>query len=381
MALIEQRQADSLRDLPLAEVAARLGLTGKREGRSVRYKSEKFNLVVTGQEFFDNDSHHGAYGAISLVMHVLNLEYRQAVAWLSGQHHAISAANNTPPLFPDRPPKSPRRPSFAELLAKFAARTDGAWPAARNYLLRRRALPAALVDKLHADGQIYANDHLPNPSLVFIHRDLAGQTKGFTLRSTYDPAAGRKKFCPCMGDKETAWFYLGDLADADIVVVVESPIDAMSYAALRSQAGVAIVSLAGWHLPDALFAFVLEAGKKLIVALDHDREGTHGWHHILVRYLFQAAATFQVEVFADTGSADFMQFRLFLKKPADGATTGYSIEDVKKLLGIARNQRLPVQVLFPDNFQPAGRAVPTAKDWNLDLIKALSPQSQQHLER
>ena len=368
MALIDTQQANRLRDIPLIEVAARLGLNGRREGRSTRYKSDKFNIVVTGQEFFDNDQHYGSYGAISLVMHVLDLEYRQAIAWLSGQQHAISATRSTPPLFPITKTPAPAPRTFAELFTEFADQSESSWTAARNYLVRRRQLPAPLVDDLHGQGVIYANSHIPNCAVVFLHRDFNNNVKGFTLRSTYDPADG-KKFCPCMGDKEGAWFYLGDLNSAAAVVLTESPIDALSYAVQYPQADTAVVSLAGWFLPDALFSFLRDSQKKVVVALDNDPKGIFGWWHIQVRFLFLIAERLGLSVEFDSGCDDLVMFRLFIGKGV--FSSGCQYQDVIKLLGVAQNRKLPVQVILPEDFVLLSRRVPHGKDWNFDLQQRL----------
>ena len=63
-------------------------------------------------------------------------------------------------------------------------RDDSKWPIARAYLIETRKIDPAIVDELHAVGSIYANDHRPNPSLVFLHRDPHGKVRGATLRDT-----------------------------------------------------------------------------------------------------------------------------------------------------------------------------------------------------
>ncbi|MET0502145.1 MAG: hypothetical protein ABW172_11550 [Candidatus Binatia bacterium] len=51
-------------------------------------------------------------------------------------------------------------------------------------------------------GTIFANDHRPNPSIVFLHRTQFGKVEGATLRDTRHQSS----FCPCLGYKLTAWF-------------------------------------------------------------------------------------------------------------------------------------------------------------------------------
>jgi hypothetical protein len=115
-----------------------------------------------------------------------------------------------------------------ELIALYAVRDDSNWPVARAYLSETRKIDPAIVDEMHAVGSICANDHWPNPSLVFLHRDPHGKVRGATLRDTKHQSA----FRPSLGSKLTAWFTVGNFTNADRVVAVESPIDALSYYSL-----------------------------------------------------------------------------------------------------------------------------------------------------
>ena len=81
------------------------------------------------------------------------------------------------------------------------------------------------MDELHRAGTIFANDHCPNPSLVFLHRDCHGIVRGASLRDTKHQSA----FRPCLGNKLTAWFAVVDVTLEKKIAVVESSIDALSY--------------------------------------------------------------------------------------------------------------------------------------------------------
>ena len=127
---------------------------------------------------------------------------------------------------------------------------------------------------MHGRGSLYANDHRPNPSLVFLHRDQHGKVRGATLRDTRH----RSVFRPCLGNKLTAWFVVGDLAGADRVAAVESPIDALSYYSLFGCRGgsLAVVSCAGASVPRELMLRALDRGQAFVVALDRDPAGQRG---------------------------------------------------------------------------------------------------------
>jgi hypothetical protein len=111
--------------------------------------------------------------------------------------------------------------------------------------------------------------------LVFLHRDLQGVVLGATLRDTKHQSA----FRPCLGNKLTAWFAVGDITTAPSIAVVESPIDALSYYCLHAHrpGELTVVSCAGAIVPHELMAQAYERKQSFVVALDNDRAGEQGW--------------------------------------------------------------------------------------------------------
>ena len=79
-----KKTADQVRNIPLDEVCRSMGLPVKKEGaKSWRVKTEKLNLVIIGERFYENNSMKGSGGAIDLVMHLENCDFKDAVLWLS----------------------------------------------------------------------------------------------------------------------------------------------------------------------------------------------------------------------------------------------------------------------------------------------------------
>jgi Toprim-like/Protein of unknown function (DUF3991) len=239
-------------------------------------KSEHHNIVVTGGRWFDNKANIGGGGAIDLVMHIGGVDFIAACRSLADQFRPLAAGQSdlSFPSSSQRQP-APRRKPFEELLALYATRDDSNWPIARAYLVEQRKIPADLVNRLHASGSIYANSHSPNPSLVFLHRDRHGDVCGATLRDTRHQSA----FRPCLGNKVSAWFAVGNLAKAERVVAVESPIDALSYFSLfgRPDGSLTVVSCAGAMVPQALMFHACDRRQAFVVALDNDPAGERGW--------------------------------------------------------------------------------------------------------
>ncbi|HEY5813934.1 MAG TPA: toprim domain-containing protein [Terrimicrobiaceae bacterium] len=268
--------ADHVRGIPLCDVLQRYGFELKPEGTTARARSQSHNIVVTGSQWFDNKANVGGGGAIDLVMHIAGVDFSAACRALADQFRPLAAGQATL-SFPSssRCSALAEKKSFEELAAIFAVRADSNWPVARTYLVQKRKISAELVDELHASGSIYANDHRPNPSLVFLHRDPSGQVRGASLRDTRHQSA----FRPCLGNKLTAWFAVGDLTNAERIVAVESPIDALSYHSLfaNRNEGLVIVSCAGATVPHELMFLAYDRGKSVVVAFDNDAAGERGW--------------------------------------------------------------------------------------------------------
>jgi Toprim-like/Protein of unknown function (DUF3991) len=267
--------ADQVRGIPLRDVLAHRGFEVKPEGSTLRTKDAHHNIVVTGSRWFDNKAGIGGGGTIDLVMHIARVGFSAACRSLADEF--LPLASRQPALyFPNSWQESPHaeRKSFEQLAALYAVREDSNWPIARAYLVEQRKVSPSLVDELHDRGSIYANDHWPNPSVVFLHRDQHGKVRGATLRDTRHQSA----FRPCLGNKLSSWFAVGDLVKADRIVAVESPIDALSYYSLFGfrRDSLAAVSCAGAIVPRDLMLHAREARKAFVVAFDNDVAGERG---------------------------------------------------------------------------------------------------------
>jgi len=262
--------SDELRAISLPALLVWHGLDPKPEGASFRAKTERHNLVVTGNRWFDNKSGTGGAGAIDLQMHLTGEDFFTACQTLANQFRAVPRPGIA---FP--PGKPSERLPFPQLMAKYAVRDDGNWPVARAYLVETRKIEPAIVDELHSAGSIYANDHRPNPGLVFLHRTECGKVVGATLRDTRHESS----FRPTLGNKLSAWFAVGNIREAHSVIAVESPIDALSYHTLFASRNdrLAVVSCSGSTVPDELMFQAYNRRQPFVVALDNDAAGEHGW--------------------------------------------------------------------------------------------------------
>ncbi len=107
------------------------------------------------------------------------------------------------------------------LLSHLALRDDSNWPVARRLLIDRYALTAQLIDELHETNSIYA----ARSDIVFTHRSFG--TEDIT-GATLLPIRG-KSLWRTIGDDRHAWFVIGNSEHAFRVIIVENPIEALSY--------------------------------------------------------------------------------------------------------------------------------------------------------
>ena len=272
-----QELANQVRGTSLWELLRWHGFEIKQEGVSFRARSDSHSIVVTGSKWFDNKVGGGGAGAIDLQIHLTGEDFPAACQTLTHQFRSIAFAGQGV-AFPSGKSAESERLPFPELMARYAVRDDSNWPVARAYLVETRRIEPAIVDELHAVGSIYANDHCPNPSLVFLHRTDCGKVVGATLRDTRHESA----FRPTLGNKLSAWFAIGNVREAYSVIAVESPIDALSYYTLFAGRNdpLAVVSCSGSTIPDELMWQTYDRRQRFVVALDNDTAGERGWQEM-----------------------------------------------------------------------------------------------------
>jgi len=266
-----QKAADQVRGIPLGDLLDWHGFKITKEGASLRARSKHHNIVVTGAKWFDNKTGVGGAGAIDLQMHLCGGDFQTTCQVLAQGFRPLE----TGLAFPPGKTHADKRRPFEELVTQYAIPSTSNWPIARDYLVETRKLDPILVDELHDRGSIYSNNHRPNPGIVFLHRSQHGKVEGATLRDTRHESS----FRPCLGNKLSAWFSVGDLSNAQTVVAVESPIEALSYHSLFAGRNdpLAIVSCSGSFVPEDLMFQAYDRKQSFVVALNNDGAGELGW--------------------------------------------------------------------------------------------------------
>jgi C-terminal domain on Strawberry notch homologue/Toprim-like/Protein of unknown function (DUF3991)/MutS domain I len=261
--------ADQVRASNLESVAERLGLQRDAQDKH-KWRDARHIITITDEQFQDWTADQGGGGAIDLVMHVQNTDFKTAVQWLAGQ--AL-------PSVEQRVRPQPELCPF-----ELPANAENHWVIVRQYLVETRGLPEKWIDGLHRQELVYADAHR---NAVFVRHQLEadgqawsrGHPTGAILRGTaldkpfHGLAAGSAR------DNGWFWIRLGQ-GEVQRVVLTESAIDALSLAVLEreqssQEPGVTVylsTDGSGAIPTEALQAVIAEDGQ-VMVAFDADQAG------------------------------------------------------------------------------------------------------------
>ena len=215
-------------DLALDDVAIELGLW--RKGNEWVGGNHIINIDASQFTDFGNGSSLGGNSAIDLVKHVNQCNQTTAIAWLrerfgeaGAQRGAITHAQKVAADIIQTQPA----PQFTPPVEDKAN-----WSVVEHYLKQKRGIPSDCVQMLHNQGLVYADS---KANVVFVMRDLEGNTKGAFLEGTTNKFSGYE-----LGTvRRDSWFYftLGKKPSdkTSTAVLSDSPIDAISVAMLEYQ--------------------------------------------------------------------------------------------------------------------------------------------------
>ena len=231
--LLLRQQTEQRSDLPLVDVAWELGLHNDQG----KWRGHGHIINIDGPKFYDfaPEQQKGSGGAIDLVMHVNNCNLRQAVVWLherfgsaGAERAAIAFAKTVASEIIQLEPRDKFR---------LPVEDKSKWQGVSNYLTQKRGIPSNFVELLHKRGLVYADDQ---QNAVFVMRNLGlyPQALGAFLRGTRGENNTFKGYE--FGTKRReGWFYFhlgGQPTDSpEKVVLLKSPIDAVSFAMLEYQ--------------------------------------------------------------------------------------------------------------------------------------------------
>jgi len=207
-----RRQAEVVREVPLETVLLFRGAVRDRHDRS-KWHTEQGPLSISGPKFMNWHRGIGGGGAIDLVMHLADVDFRAAVAWLN-MAVGRAAGGGTAPSSKDgkRETGKLRLPvANGPMLGRV-----------RHYLTGQRCLPASVLEPLVKSGKLYADDR---GNAVFLlvtgkaNRPIGAELRGTGSRVWRGMAPGSRK--------DLGYFWIGAKGTQQIVLC-ESAIDSIS---------------------------------------------------------------------------------------------------------------------------------------------------------
>jgi len=261
-----REQAARVRDIPLEHVFTMFdSRTDKRDKKN--YDTCAGRISVNGTKFFNHDANIGGGGAIDLTMHLGAMDYKSAVALLSGEFGRDAALSAALAKTHDEALEAVQSVQ-SEAQSKIPAQSlDPSHIAAvRAYLINERAISSHVVDMLIERGKIFAVAVGKYINAAFRLGNNEGE--GVELRGisgTYHGVRGKKQM------------FSITMKGATKSVFVESAIEAMSYYTLARERGerVRVVSTTGSSSERLKTAVQqeLDAGRTVVLAFNADGKG------------------------------------------------------------------------------------------------------------
>jgi len=253
-------KADQLRQISLESVLKRLYNADldklSKQGHKHREYIFGSNKIVVQDDgkWFDNQAGKGNKGAINLVMHLENCDYKKAVRILAEYFPSDDVTAEYAARTVESAGKTVKN-IVNDTPAPLPAASPASWEKVKQYLSYRK-LDDKLVDDLHKQGKIYA-DIAEN--VVFLR-----EKGGCFIRGTQGV-----KWFRTVGNAEKGGFIM---QGNDVVILVESPIDAIACKQLNPEN--TVIAIGGNLIGASKIASVLpENCKKVMLGFDNDPVG------------------------------------------------------------------------------------------------------------
>ncbi|MEM9803818.1 MAG: strawberry notch C-terminal domain-containing protein [Cyanobacteria bacterium P01_D01_bin.56] len=271
-ALITQARA-----MDLEKVAISLGLERYTSDKSKwHFGSHAISISANKGLFNDWHAHKGGSGAIDLVLHVNeDWDFKQAVEWLTGKSMVpVPSFQEAQAIL-----EAAQQPTVEPLVIPKTASTN--WNQVHSYLTQDRQIPADIVNQAFQQGSVFADER---SNAVFTMQQLrqdsltgeasntlrAGAITGYALRGTDSDY----KHITKGSSKADGWFLFQSGTDTQRIVITESPIEALSLAAMERSDNTLYLALNGNSpLPVEQLQHHIDQGGEVITAFNNDAAG------------------------------------------------------------------------------------------------------------
>lgn len=271
---MEKINLENIRQIDLRELALSLGFERDSVDKKVfRRDYLKVHIDENKGRFnsFINPEIHGI-GAIDFVIKVENMDFKEAIAYLSGQ-----TQKNI--FFPTRKEKKVMFENDEKKLIMPIKDNDN--QKILNYLLLERKLDKTIIENLIRHFKIYQD---VKGNTVFVCSDICGKLTGAEIKSKnfHGMAYGSKRLCGS--------FYIKSKSPIKTIVITESAIDCISYAILNKLPNTIYISISGVvsspteFIQSCLKKFEIE---KIIIGYDNDIAGQKFANDLKLNFLLE----------------------------------------------------------------------------------------------
>lgn len=255
-----KQAATNARSTPLALVLKKAGLEIDPKDKH-QWIGAGYRISVKGHKFYDHNNELGGGGAIDLVKHLNQCDYKTAVSWL-GQNVSVEEAA-----------KSIRAEATRRALAFSKEPTPLCMPTPekalesnlKQYLNEERKLHPSITDPLIEDGRIYASKYKGQMNAVFVCRN-SKEITGAEIKGLSGKFSGMARG----SNRKNGAFMIGEPKSKQIVFV-ESAIDAISYKQLNPEPSL-VISTAGATSKPAFLKDLKEKNSDLTVTIAYDND-------------------------------------------------------------------------------------------------------------
>ncbi len=246
-------KADIVRNISLIEVLKRSGAE-KDNFDKAKWHTDQGVISVTGQKFMNWTQRAAGGGAIDLVIHLLQSDYKSAVIWLCDNIYSQTLQH--------APPTQQQFSQKSSLI--LPGRCDSKWPRVKNYLEHKRRIPKHLIEFLTAFNRLYA-DNMGNAVFLLLGKEkriVGAELRGTGSQKWRGMAPGSRKDMGCFSIHRN---------HSKHIIICESAIDAVSYFAMNNNC--IAISTSGVNSNPEWLSRAIKKDYQIYCGFDSDERG------------------------------------------------------------------------------------------------------------
>ncbi len=255
-----RERANRVRSIPLCSVLLAAGAEQDREDKA-RWHTHQGVISVTGMKFMNWNLATGGGGAIDLIIHLYDLDFKGAVAWLRSRFPRCECAS---------PPPVALKPDL-----RLPVPEPGRLSSVARYLIDERRISPHRIKRLIQSGDLYADHHA---NAVFILRAADNTPVGAELRGS-GPRPWRGM---APGSRKNLGHFSIRDAESHGIILCESAIDALSCLAIHTDHW--CISTAGARPAPAWLPAIISHGQPVYCGFDADKAGDDMAEAMIERY-------------------------------------------------------------------------------------------------